>query len=168
MNCFEKVRTPERHDPLKKEIGITAGVLLLGVCLGAFSKFLDYRQAELPPFLRFDRSNVGSSQFSWNVCPVGRSGRLPFHQKQQRLPGRAACLCVFCRNGDQLLSILQLCGRFLSEKLCDDMGCIYASFPCFGVFLLVCNGERVVCVCSFRRHFGVFDPLYARLRHVVC
>lgn len=69
MNCFEKVRTPERHDPLKKEIGITAGVLLLGVCLGAFSKFLDYRQAELPPFLSLIDQTLDLHNFLGTFAP---------------------------------------------------------------------------------------------------
>lgn len=69
MNCFEKVRTRERHDPLKKEIGITAGVLLLGVCLGAFSKFLDYRQAELPPFLSLIDQTLDLHNFLGTFAP---------------------------------------------------------------------------------------------------
>lgn len=32
---------------------MTIGILLLGICLGTFSKFLDYRQAELPQFFMF-------------------------------------------------------------------------------------------------------------------
>lgn len=69
MNCFEKVRTPERHDPLKKEIGITAGILLLGLCLGTFSKFLDYRQAELPAFLSLIDQTLDLHNFLGTFAP---------------------------------------------------------------------------------------------------
>ncbi len=51
MSFLKNVRTPEKRYPVKKQIAITVGVLLIGILLGTFSKFLDYRQAELPSFL---------------------------------------------------------------------------------------------------------------------
>lgn len=51
MRYLEKVRIPETHYSQTKEILFTAGVLMLGICLGIFSKFLDFRQAELPNVL---------------------------------------------------------------------------------------------------------------------
>ena len=53
---------------------------------------------------------------------------------------RDKCFYILCRNGYKLLSLLQLCSRFLSQKLCDDMGWIHPDFSDFGIFLLVCNG----------------------------
>ena len=52
MRYLEKVRIPEQHYSKTKEALYTVGVLALGICLGAFSKFLDFRQAELPGVLR--------------------------------------------------------------------------------------------------------------------
>lgn len=51
MRYLEKVRIPEQHYSKTKEALYTVGVLALGICLGAFSKFLDFRQAELPGVL---------------------------------------------------------------------------------------------------------------------
>lgn len=51
MRYLEKVRIPEQYYSKTKEALYTVGVLALGMCLGAFSKFLDFRQAELPGVL---------------------------------------------------------------------------------------------------------------------
>lgn len=51
MRFLENVRRSEKRYSVKKQIIITAGVLLIGICLGAFSKFLDHRHAELPTLL---------------------------------------------------------------------------------------------------------------------
>lgn len=53
MKFLSEVRTPGNNGSLKKQILMTIGILLLGICLGTFSKFLDYRQAELPQFFMF-------------------------------------------------------------------------------------------------------------------
>lgn len=52
MSLLENVRTPEKRYSVKKQIAVTTGILLIGILLGTFSKFLDYRQAELPSFIR--------------------------------------------------------------------------------------------------------------------
>ena len=39
MRYLEKVRIPEQHYSKTKEALYTVGVLALGICLGAFSKF---------------------------------------------------------------------------------------------------------------------------------
>lgn len=51
MRCLEQVRMPEQHYSQAREALYTVGVLALGICLGVFSKFLDFRQAELPGLL---------------------------------------------------------------------------------------------------------------------
>lgn len=52
MNFLAKVRTPEKTGSVKKQILITAGIVLFGIFMGTFSKFLDYRQADLPELLQ--------------------------------------------------------------------------------------------------------------------
>lgn len=52
MDFLDKIRTPQKSNSIKKQVIITIGILFFGVCMGWFSKFLDYRQAELPALLQ--------------------------------------------------------------------------------------------------------------------
>lgn len=52
MEFLDKIRTPEKGSPVTKQILATAGILILGICLGTFSKFLDHRHAQLPILMR--------------------------------------------------------------------------------------------------------------------
>ena len=75
MRYLEKVRIPETHYSQTKEILFTAGALVLGICLGIFSKFLDFRQAELPNVLgvidrAFDVHNFFGTFAPWIVLAV--------------------------------------------------------------------------------------------------
>ena len=51
MEQLNQIRAPQKSDSCKKQVLVTAVVLLLGICLGWFSKYLDERQAELPGLL---------------------------------------------------------------------------------------------------------------------
>lgn len=75
MEFLDKIRTPEKPKNIQRQILCTAGIFILGICLGAFSKFLDYRQAELPAFIQaFDRAldfhNFLGSFAPWIVIAV--------------------------------------------------------------------------------------------------
>lgn len=48
---LNKIRTPKANQPTVKKMFVTMLILLLGFCLGVFSKYLDYRQANLPYLL---------------------------------------------------------------------------------------------------------------------
>lgn len=52
MKYLNRVRKPETQSSLQSKLLMVAGALLLGVCLGTFSKYLDYRQATLPGILQ--------------------------------------------------------------------------------------------------------------------
>ena len=69
MKFLSEVRTPGNHGSLKKQIFMTIGILLLGLCLGTFSKFLDYRQAELPQFFMFIDSALDFHNFLGTFAP---------------------------------------------------------------------------------------------------
>lgn len=51
MNFFNSIRLPAKQKSVGRQMMVTLLILLLGICLGLFSKHLDYRQAELPSFL---------------------------------------------------------------------------------------------------------------------
>lgn len=69
MKFLSEVRTPGKHGSLKKQILMTIGILLLGICLGTFSKFLDYRQAELPQFFMLIDSTLDFHNFLELLLP---------------------------------------------------------------------------------------------------
>ena len=49
---FDKIRTSKKTHTVKQQILITVGVLLFGLCLGTFSKYLEYQPKALPlPYL---------------------------------------------------------------------------------------------------------------------
>lgn len=52
MNFLNKIRTPQKSNSIKIQFIVTISILLFGVCMGVFSKFLDYRQTELPALLQ--------------------------------------------------------------------------------------------------------------------
>lgn len=52
MEFLDKIRTPEKTNSVKTRIFAATVIFVLGICLGTFSKFLDYRQAELPALIQ--------------------------------------------------------------------------------------------------------------------
>lgn len=52
MNFLDKIRVPQKSDSTKRQIILTIGILLLGICMGIFSKYLDYTQGHLPVLLQ--------------------------------------------------------------------------------------------------------------------
>lgn len=52
MDFLDKIRVPQKSNYIKRQVIVTIGILLFGICMGLFSKFLDYRQGELPLLLQ--------------------------------------------------------------------------------------------------------------------
>lgn len=52
MNFLDKIRIPQKANSIKRQVISTIDILAFGICMGLFSKFLDYRQAELPALLQ--------------------------------------------------------------------------------------------------------------------
>ena len=46
-----KIRTSQKSYSIPKQVLISMGILLFGVFMGGFSKYLDYRQANLPALM---------------------------------------------------------------------------------------------------------------------
>lgn len=82
MKYLNRVRKPETHSTLQSKLLMIAGALLLGACLGTFSKYLDYRQAALPGFLQqidasLDLHNFLGTFAPWIVIAVFLSIKSP-------------------------------------------------------------------------------------------
>lgn len=80
MSFLSKIRSTKARMPLGKMALNTAAVLLLGIALGVFSKYLDYRQASLPQFLMLIDEALDLHNFL---------GRFPFWV------GAALCISVY-------------------------------------------------------------------------
>lgn len=66
---LDKIRTPQKAYSNPKQVLISIGILLLGIFMGAFSKYLDYRQANLPAILHLIDSTVDLHNFLGKFAP---------------------------------------------------------------------------------------------------
>lgn len=69
FSCLNKIRMPEKDDSTKKKVYVTIAFLLLGICLGTFSKYLDYRQGALPTLLQAIDSALDFHNFLGGFAP---------------------------------------------------------------------------------------------------
>ena len=82
MKYLNRVRKPETHSTLQSKLLMIAGALLLGACLGTFSKYLDYRQTALSGILQLldevlDLHNFLGMFAPWIVIAVFLSIKSP-------------------------------------------------------------------------------------------
>lgn len=76
MAFLDSIRAPKQQLPAGRRVFHTVAVLLLGVALGLFSKYLDYRQGQLPSLLMaldetFDLHNFLGRFAFWMAIAVG-------------------------------------------------------------------------------------------------
>ena len=69
MDFLDKIRVPQKSNSIKKQVIITIGICFFGVCMGWFSKFLDYRQAELPALLQAIDNTLDFHNFLGGFAP---------------------------------------------------------------------------------------------------
>lgn len=69
MKFLDKIRTPQKTTSIKTQLIVTIGILLFGICIGVFSKFLDYRQAELPALLQVIDNALSFHNFLGGFAP---------------------------------------------------------------------------------------------------
>lgn len=82
MKYLNRVRKPETQPSLQSRLLMIAGALLLGACLGTFSKYLDYRQTALSGILQLldevlDLHNFLGMFAPWIVIAVFLSIKSP-------------------------------------------------------------------------------------------
>lgn len=69
MDFLEKIRIPQKSNNTKRQVIVTIGVLLFGICMGLFSKYLDYRQGELPTLLNLIDNTLDFHNFLGGFAP---------------------------------------------------------------------------------------------------
>ena len=63
------IREPQKSNSIKEKAAVTTGIFLLGVFIGLFSKYLDYRQGELPGLLQLIDSTLDLHNFLGELSP---------------------------------------------------------------------------------------------------
>ncbi len=63
ITFLDNIRLPQKSSSIKNQVFITMGFLILGICLGWFSKFLDYRQGWLPSLLQLIDDTIDLHNF---------------------------------------------------------------------------------------------------------
>lgn len=69
MDFLDKIRVPQKSNSIKKQVIVTIGILFFGICMGWFSKFLDYRHAELPVLLQVIDNTLDFHNFLGGFAP---------------------------------------------------------------------------------------------------
>ena len=69
MDFLDKIRVPKKSNDIKRQVIVTLGILLFGISMGLFSKFLDYRQGELPALLQVIDNTLDFHNFLGGFAP---------------------------------------------------------------------------------------------------
>lgn len=69
MSVLDKIRAPQKSNDIKKQVVVTIGILLFGICMGLFSKYLDYRQGQLPALLQAIDNTLDFHNFLGGFAP---------------------------------------------------------------------------------------------------
>lgn len=69
MDFLDKIRVPQKSNYIKRQVIVTIGILLFGIFMGLFSKFLDYRQGELPALLQVIDNTLDFHNFLGGFAP---------------------------------------------------------------------------------------------------
>ena len=71
INFLNDIRNAENPISNNRKLINTIALLFLGIALGSFSKYLDFRQAELPSVLMAINGALDIGNFSWAFCNLG-------------------------------------------------------------------------------------------------
>ena len=135
------IRSQENPISYKRKIINTIVVLSLGIVLGTFSKFLDFRHGELPSALMaideaLDVHNFLGHFVIWILIALCIS---LYSNSALR-----ASVNVFVFFAGMVTSyyLYSICCRFFSKKLCYDLVWVHCYFSVFGICLLVCKRKK--------------------------
>lgn len=153
IKFLNDIRNVEKPISNNRKIINTIAVLLLGIALGTFSKFLDFRQAELPSVL------------------MAIDGALDVHNFLGRFAIWvliALCISIYSNSAIrasinvlhsllvwlQVTICIQTILQDFSKKLCGDLVWIYSCFSIIVFCLLVCKGEKQTGTYTIGADFG--------------
>ncbi len=69
MRYLDSIRPTKQHRSFKLEMLTTVAILIFGCCMGLFSKYMDYRQASLPPLLQMIDSAIELHNYLGEFAP---------------------------------------------------------------------------------------------------
>ena len=145
------IRSAENPISGNRKIINTIAILFLGIALGTFSKYLDFRQTELPGVLMaingvLDIGNFLGRFAIWILIALCIS---IYSNSAIR-----ASICILCWYGCKLLFVFKLYCRIFPKKLCDDLVWIYSCFSIIGFCLLVCERKKQTCIYAISIDFS--------------
>lgn len=155
MNKFlNDIRSAENPISSNRKIINTIAVLFLGIALGTFSKFLDFRQVELPSVLMaidgaLDVHNFLGRFAIWVLIALCIS-----IYSNSAIRASVNVFCIFCRYSYKLLFVFKLCCRFFPKELRYDLVWLYHYFSVLGICLLVCERERQTSIYAINIDFS--------------
>ena len=133
INFLNDIRNAENPISNNRKLINTIAILFLGIALGTFSKYLDFRQTELPGVLMAINGVLDIGNF------LGRFAIWILI---------ALCISIYSN------SVFKLYCRIFPKKLCDDLVWIYSCFSIIGFCLLVCKGEKQTGIYTISADFG--------------
>ena len=155
MNKFlNDIRSAENPISGNRKIINTIAVLFLGIALGTFSKFLDFRQAELPSVLMaidgaLDVHNFLGRFAIWVLIALCIS---IYSNSATR-----ASVNVFAFFAGMVASYYlysNYVAGFFSKKLRYDLVWLYHDFSVLGICLLVCERKKQTCIYAISIDFS--------------
>ena len=154
IKFLNDIRNVEKLISNNRKIINTIAVLFLGIALGTFSKFLDFRQAELPSVLMaidgaLDVHNFLGRFAIWVLIALCIS-----IYSNSAIRASINVFCILYWYGCKLLFVFKLYCRIFSKKLCGDLVWIYSCFSIIVFCLLVCRGEKQTGTYTIGADFG--------------
>ena len=154
IKFLNDIRNAEKPISNNRKIINTIAVLFLGIALGTFSKFLDFRQAELPSVLMaideaLDVHNFLGCFAIWVLIALCIS-----IYSNSAIRASINVFAFFIGMVASYYLYSNYIAGFFSKKLCGDLVWIYSCFSIIVFCLLVCKGEKQTGTYTISADFG--------------
>ena len=153
INFLNDIRNAENPISNNRKLINTIAILFLGIALGTFSKYLDFRQTELPGVLMaingvLDIGNFLGRFAIWILIALCIS-----IYSNSAIRASINVFVFFVGMVASYYLYSNYC-RIFPKKLCDDLVWIYSCFSIIGFCLLVCKGEKQTGIYTISADFG--------------